>query len=384
MHFGDDIPNLLADIDNAKKEGIIIKKSDSLFLLKYDKKKLQKNFEKLSKYRSVITNGERLLCFSPVKSIPEEDFMHSYKINDCIFEEFVEGTMINCFFNDWWWLSTRSNIGAANRFYADQKSTFGEMFLEAMSNWGLTFDDLNKKYCYSFVLQHPANRIVIPFKQPRIILVAVYELTDWDVKEIRNDKLQFKMKYWQLRPQRYNISNLHEWQDLKEKYASMNTDYKILGIMMKHPSGARSKVRNPVYEKVRQLRGNSPKSQFLFYNLYQQKRVMEYLQYYPEQKKKFWQFRRELEKWTLTLLKLYQDIYIYKKKTVADIQYALKPHVYNLHQKYLNELRPKSISHKSVVEYVKQIPPARLMFAINYPLRQKQIEEGKSSLKLCN
>ena len=111
---------------------------------------------------------------------------------------------------------------------------------------------------------------------------------------------------------------------------------------------------------------------------------MEYLQYYPEQKKKFWQFRRELEKWTLTLLKLYQDIYIYKKKTVADIQYALKPHVYNLHQKYLNELRPKSISHKSVVEYVKQIPPARLMFAINYPLRQKQIEEGKSCLKLCD
>lgn len=384
MHFGNNIEKYLADPEYAKQQGIIIKEKDSLFLLKYDKSQLNNNFEELAKYRSIITDSKKLLCYSPSKSIAEDKFINTYNFEDCTFEEFIEGTMINCFYNksiDTWYLATRSNIGANNRFYADQGSTFGEMFLEAMSTVDLSFQDLNKDYCYSFVLQHPNNRIVVPFKQQRVVLVGVYELTNWDVREIMDDKLQTETLWHRLRPKRYSVTNLHEWYDLKEKYASMNTDYKHLGIIMKHRSGIRSKVRNPVYEKVRKLRGNCPKSQFLYYNLYQEGRVLEYLKYYPEEKKKFWNFRQELEKWTSTLWKLYQKIYIFKVGSLDEVQFQLKPHLYNLHQIYLNETRPKSLTHKTIISYIKKIPPAQLMFAINYPLRQKEVEDIQQDLK---
>ena len=57
------------------------------------------------------------------------------------------------------------------------------MFLEA---FGFTKDsnineielikNLPKKYCYSFVLQHPKNHIVFNIEHPCVYLVCVYEI----------------------------------------------------------------------------------------------------------------------------------------------------------------------------------------------------------------
>jgi hypothetical protein len=41
----------------------------------------------------------------------------------------------------------------------------------------LSIEGLNKAVSYSFVLQHPKNRIVVPFKTPQLYLVACYTIT---------------------------------------------------------------------------------------------------------------------------------------------------------------------------------------------------------------
>ena len=62
-------------------------------------------------------------------------------------EEFVEGTMINCFYHDnQWKIATRGNSGAKCSFYQDNNKTFCEMFYEAISNMGWDIDALEKKY----------------------------------------------------------------------------------------------------------------------------------------------------------------------------------------------------------------------------------------------
>ena len=72
-------------------------------------------------------------------------------------EEFVDGTMINCFnHNDSWHISTRSFIGANCKWYSHKK--FNEMFEEAKGD--MDFSKLNPNICYTFVLKHPENRIV--------------------------------------------------------------------------------------------------------------------------------------------------------------------------------------------------------------------------------
>ena len=91
--------------------------------------------------RSVILNSDNtVVSFAPPKSIKSEDFIRSYPENTqgIRAEEFVEGTMINVFWDPKiglsgsWEISTRNTVGATSSFYKNSHSkTFRNMFLEA-------------------------------------------------------------------------------------------------------------------------------------------------------------------------------------------------------------------------------------------------------------
>ena len=112
--------------------------------------------------------------------------------------------------------------------------------------------------------------------------------------------------------------------------------------MLYHPkSGMRSKFRNPNYEMVRNLRGNQPKKQYTYLVLRQQGRVSEYLKYYSEDKKDFALFREQIHVFTHHLHKNYLSCYVRKEHPLKYFPYEYRTHVYNLHQEYLTNLRPK-------------------------------------------
>ena len=367
-----DISQLLQDDNYAKTKGVKVKKQGDLYILKYNKQFLQKdNLNTLGLFRSIITDGNKLIAFSPPKSISSELFTSQYSHEDAVIEEFVEGTMINYFYHDnKWMMATRWNIGANTRYYQDYNQTFKEMFDSAVLAKSVPLDTLDKTKSYSFVLQHPNNRIVVPFTEPNLVLVGVYELNGWMVQEVGRD-IDMCM------PRIY--TDFSSWENIQRAFASPNTDYIIMGVIIKHSSGMRSKFRNPMYEKVRKLKGNSPKIQFQYYNLYQLGRVKEYLTYYPEHKGVFWNYRNELFAWTDELWKMYHEYYVQKNISIDDVSYPLRPHIRQLHYIYLSELREKKqyISKNIVINYICQLHPAKLMYAINYPLRQKKKDDVK-------
>ena len=53
-----------------------------------------------------------------------------------------------------------------------------------------------------------------------------------------------------------------------------------------------------------------------------------------------------------------------------------RTHMYNLHQKYLNELREKNyhISNTEVIKYVNNLHPSLLMYCLNYSMRKRNID----------
>ena len=67
-------------------------------------------------FRSIKTQlMENYFFMAPPKSIYFDDFVNENNIEDCYFEEFIEGTMINVFWDKYiedWNMATKSNIGA--------------------------------------------------------------------------------------------------------------------------------------------------------------------------------------------------------------------------------------------------------------------------------
>jgi len=357
-------------------------------IISYDKDML--NNDLITTYgicRSVIINSENnIVSFAPPKSIMADKFIQTYpeKTQHIIAEEFVEGTMINVFFDPTigltgaWEISTRNTVGANSIFFkSNENKTFRSMFLQAAKENNLILENLNRLYSYSFVLQHPDNRIVVPFKKAQLYLVAVYYIDNNDKNNIKvyyNDLEKVKNTDWvdakiQF-PETYNFEN---YTDLIDKYASMNTSYDKVGfVLYNKQTGERCKIRNPVYEEVRQLRGNQPKLQFHYLALRKEGKVATFLKFYPENKKDFSMFRDQIHLFTRTLYDNYVSCYMKKEKPLKEFSEQYRTHMFCIHQGFLTVLKENKlhVTMKVVIDYVNTLEGKLLIHSLNYNIKK--------------
>jgi hypothetical protein len=356
----------------------------------------------ISKFRSVIVRNNKVVCFAPEKSLDYSYFVNAYSTENSWVEDYIDGTMINVFYDNikqTWEIATRSTVGGNIVFFNDVKNykyfdnnnyfkdyynlTFRSMFFEACNTCNLDLNCLDEKYVYSFVLQHPFNRIVTPISSPVIYLVKVYEIThpinnvlsvdNLDqviINEVNIQSLLNCPPYIFLNSNikfanKYPVTNFTE---ISDYYSSGNAGYNCVGCFLYSKDGTRSKIRNASYEEVRKLRGNQPKLQFNYLSLKQQNKVGEFLQYYPEHTVIFNKFKLALYYYTSNLFMNYISCFIRKEKPLKEYEFEYKSHMYKLHEKYKTELKPQSkiIDKKFVIDYVNGLHPAQQMFIINY------------------
>lgn len=358
-------------------------------VIRYDKDFLSNDLVKVyGLCRSIIVNiNNKVVGFAPPKSIPSDLFIQSYAETTpgVVAEEFVEGTMINVFWDDsigltgGWEIATRNTVGATSRFYKGAGAlTFREMFLEAAAASRLVLDNLEKELCYSFVLQHPQNRIVVPFRDAQLYLVGVYAIhndphrTYVDVHDAQQFQDRFRALDTTVKfPAVYPLTT---YASLIETYGTMNTSYDIVGVVMHNKeTGERAKVRNPVYEQVRNLRGNQPKLQYQYLSLRKAGKVGDFLKFYPENKREFSAFRDQVHLFTNTLFSNYISCYIKKERPLKEFPDQYRTHMYGLHQIYLNDLREKKlfITNVVVINYVNGLHPSLLMYCLNHHMRKR-------------
>jgi hypothetical protein len=340
--------------------------------------------------RSVILNSvNNVVGFAPPKSIPSDTFIKMYpeKTDHLIAQEFIEGTMINVFWDPsvglvgGWEISTRNTVGATSSFFkgANQKS-FRDMFLEAAKEVNLSLETLNTEFCYSFVLQHPDNRIVVPFKKPDLYLVAVYHVKNIDGNIMVLSYPMDDLKNYNWGPTAIKFPQVYAWNtysDLIEKYASMNTVYDTMGaVVYNNLTGERMKIRNPVYEQVRSLRGNQPKLQYQYLSLRKEGKVSDFLKFYPENKKEFSAFRDQIHLFTSTLFTNYIACYVKKEKPLKEFSEQYRTHMFNIHKIYMDELREKKmfVTNTIVINYVNNLHPSLLMYCLNFQMRKRNVD----------
>lgn len=368
------------DVEYAKEKNLIYKKYNGYTILKYNKNSIREDRSLVSSvglFRSVIINEEgRIVSYAPPKAYSEEtlttEFTEEDEIRSLVLEEFVEGTMINVFYDkEKWNIATRSLIGAKGQFFKGGK-TFDRMFYEALEASAFSFDDLNTDYCYSFVLQHPENRIVCQRQNPKLYLCEVYQISDNVVRVIdfRSDEsICDKVNV----PERYY--DYSSWEDVSKTFNHRHTPYYIQGVVVKH-GVRRFRIRNQVYETVRNLRGNQPKAQFQYISLRRSGKVAEFLRFYPEFKEEFSRYREQIHEFTNNLHQNYISCYIRKEKPLREFDGEYRTHMYALHKKYIDELREqgKYVSIQVVMSYVNTLEAARLMYSVNYKMRKQDVD----------
>jgi hypothetical protein len=389
--FNDILKNI-ANSENILKLNNCVYNDENYKVVKYDKQKLTPELIKtFGLFRSVILNSNNeVLSFSPPKSISYEEFIKKYpkKDQNVIIEEFVEGTMINVFWNKnagtngEWIISTRSNVGANTQFYKSSNlKTFNTMFFEALNEMNFKLEQLNPKYCYSFVLQHPENRIVVKFDKPQLYLINMYYIDNNDEHDVKLFSVNMlDVRKQSLYPFKFpQIYECNKYSDIEfsgnlKKYLSVPNYYNIVGIALYNvATNERTKIRNPAYEYIRKLRGNQSKLQYHYLCLRQQNKVSEFLKYFSEYRKEFSEFQKRIHDFTDVLYKNYVACYIKKEKPLIEFENEYRTNMYNIHQKYTTELKEKKlfVNKQTVIEYVNNLHPSILMDNINYNLKMQ-------------
>ena len=294
-------------------------------------------------------NKHKVVCIPPQKARQTNNLqkiMEEYN-EEYIYEPLFDGTMVNMFHhNDQWMISTRSNIGAKNSW--DGKQSFLNMFLEVNGDdW---FNELNKNYCYSFVLHHLNNRNVSPIEQNALFLVENYEIKEDQINKVPLHEIEMVN---------------HVFPITKDMINSYNEDlfFSIKGFTIK-TNTERINWINPNFEYVKGLKMNH-NDKYLNYILLKQKRLLsQYLIYFPEDRFLFDEYRGEFNTIKLKLYERYVSRFIRKEIETKDIEYPLKPLVYELHTHYKES--GEKINIKIVSDYLHQLDGKKMMFIRKY------------------
>ena len=353
-------------------------------ILKYDKSKVTPELVRTSGlFRSVVHSNGNILAFSPPKSICEGHFFSIYPPSECYAEEIVDGTMINLFYDKYkkvWEISSKSTFGAKCLFFNNseykEEYSFRYMFFEVCKEIGFDYTSLPKENCYSFVFQHPRNRIVVPIKKMKLYLIASYRINNenYTITKLQEEEESYFLKGTSIQtPKPYNFTT---YDDLEALISVMNEDYQDAGIMIYHSaSGLRTKIRNPNYEFVKGLRGNQPKLQYRYLELRKQGKVAAYLRYYPEALPEFNKFKKQIHTFTEELHTHYIACYIKKNNPLVEFEEKFRTHIFNLHQIYKKRTvgRGKIITKTDVITYVNSLPEALLLSSLNSEFHKKNI-----------
>ena len=328
-------------------------------VIRYKKDKLLGLGLGLGLYRSVIMSPDgRLVCFSPPKSYDINDMNEND--NNITAEEWVEGTMINAFYDDInseWLFATKSMI-----LCKYDTSTFYEMLLDVLCDIGLDCNNLKKDYCYSFVMQHPKNIISIPtIVNKSLWLISAYAIENNKdkckavVRECdRDEECIYLLHHCQ--PHTYREDTMN---NIIKTYASKESAFNVCGVMFRNEMGKRWKMRSPVYEELRHV-GGALRMLYVYIHLKKRRALNEYKDYKTQVL--FARFQADIDNYIKRLHENYSECYIKKKKSVKEYEYMYRNDMMLLHDVYktnfiyiTREFVKSFVDKKSVLQLVKTI-----------------------------
>lgn len=333
-----------------------------LSIIRYNKGKSDFSKEHVGYFRSVVWDDmtNRPVCVAPFRSTKSEEVDPFGPDSPMVVEEFVDGTMINMFwYKHGWVLTTRSNLGANNSFYGSRP--YAELFWEAFHASNLTLDMLDTLQCYSWVLQHPEERIVVaaPYGIPRIRLVGVSHIHAGDGALYVSDTYPSVLA--KLSPEKYPLQSFQECKDRVVAWGKrFGTAWQ--GLVVKCGE-KRWKFRSQQYTEARALRGNQAKREYLWLEHWGKGTLFKYLNIYKEEEVPAMHVIANLKAETQAIYDTYMDVYFHRKYPLGQAPSKYRKFLWDLHQAKVGKF------FGNTVKFVNGCETKRLLWLLHFDRR---------------
>lgn len=336
-----------------------------LALIHYVKGKSDMSLPHVDHFRSVVWNlrTHRPVCVAPVRGRKFSDLVDNPASGPWIVEDFVDGIMINMFWDGGRWrLATRTRIDAGGKFYGTR--SFADLFWSTLHSMRLEPDDFSKRVSHSFVLQHPDERVVVApaYGIPKLFLVEMTQILEdgaIDTKPIDHDTIPQKIRSLMLEP--HTLKTLEE---IKDRVAAWGRRYghQWQGLVIK-ADGKRWKIRSDQYEEARRLRGNQPNRTYLWLERWAGRQFDQYVRLYPEEKITAEAVIERFKTCTQELHDLYQKVYRLRELPLGKAPQKYRKLLWDVHA------AGKGAYFRDLREFMNGQDTARKVWLVNYELR---------------
>ena len=316
------------------------KDGDPLVIFRYNREQANLTDPVVRAFRSVVWDSRlnRPVFVAPMKSESLDQLPTDY--TNIIVEDFLDGVMVNVFMDPVtgnWRMATRSRLDADNKFY---EHTFASLFSATWSSYFPNgFAMLNPQFGYSFVLQHPLNRIVVPVASPLISCVEICHINQAAVTVMFMPAVSPMMP-----PRRYSVASSEQLTDLMSHLEQFEGIRSQGAVIKDLTTGRRWKLRTQAYKSVRALRGNHSKMEYVWFDNMKKGSLPMYLSVYPEETVRAGE---ALKNWTAIVAEIYEwYVHVFKVRDCPKdkIPQHYKGVLFDLHGEYIKRLAPAKLS----------------------------------------
>jgi hypothetical protein len=359
---------------------INFKENDDLMMFYYDqentvnddiKSYFAKYLESFCKSCIIDKNNLKTIASQYNKILSNESTLSALSKNkweNVVVSKSYEGTMILVFYhNNNWYITTRRCIDAKNSVWV-AKTSYYDLFHDVIKD-KFELDDLDKNYCYHFVLIHPNNKNIVSYNVNYKDIIHILTTEKYTLKEIDyviNDKVR-KNQYEKFDSLKDLMSSLKQINDNDKMLQKVTFEGYILKIYTNDNNFIVGKIQTELYEYLSNMKPNNSNNAQIYLELYQKDKLSEYLPFIADNNHRIISKRihETMKTMTTEIFNIYHETRNTNNKELYDLlQIEQKKTLYGLHGLYIkkkqsNDIK-KSITVHDVYNFLKNIEPNKL------------------------
>lgn len=295
-------------------------------------------------------------------------------------EELIDGAVIRIYYyNDEWNVATLKSIDARNAFWSSKKS-FYDLFHEAalttrseiipdiknINSIGLDDSLLNTDYCYTFIITHPSNHMIVKYDTCSLTHVCTINLKTMKYVEVEVGIPHVKRHVFETFDKFMEVVN----DSVELPFVSGSS----LGfILTNRQTRDKIKVENPTYLRARELKGNCPNINYRILellvndNMNMNKHCNEFLTYFPQYEQNFHNVLAIFEQTSKTFFSMVGNP---RHSSRRQLMTRIEKHTIDeldMRAHFDNPNQNKDLTQNEVTEYLRSLSIRRLSFIMNIP-----------------